>query len=297
MAILTADPPSLHATELTRAERRDQIWVLSMMGPGLLLMIALVVGPFVWLAMVSLIGSDNQVGIENYVRVFQDSAYAKSLWLTLWMSASVTGLAAVLGYTLAYAISCMPPRLAGLCLLLVALPFWTGVLVRTYAWLMLLQYTGIVNKALMSIGIIDEPLAMMHNATGALIGMFHIMLPFMVFPLYATLRGVDPDYRQAAESLGASRFRSFWSVFFPQTLPGLIAGSLLVFILCLGFYITPALLGGGKTIVFSIALERDVRLNMDWGPAAAVAVLFVASIFLIFALAARFVSLDRIFQR
>jgi len=137
----------------------------------------------------------------------------------------------------------------------------------------------------------------MYNLTGTLIGMVHIMLPFMIFPLYAGLRRIDGDYVKAALGLGASRSRAFWRIYFPLSIPGLLAGSVLVFVLSLGFYITPALLGGGRVIVLPLVFERDINWSQNWGPATAAAVLFVLAILFIFGLLARFISLDRLFER
>ena len=141
----------------------------------------------------------------------------------------------------------------------VLFPFWTSLLVRTYAWLVLLQRRGLVNTWLQETGIVDEPLRLVHNFTGTAIGMTHILLPFMVLPLYAAMTAVDRDYVRASASLGASPLKSFWQVFFPLTLPGLLAGVVLVFVLCLGFYVTPAVLGGGRVLMWSMSIERLFR--------------------------------------
>jgi ABC-type spermidine/putrescine transport system permease subunit I len=209
----------------------------------------------------------------------------------------VTLLCALFGYALAFGMTLMPGWAARLCLTLVALPFWTSILVRTYAWLVLLQNRGIVNNALIDSGLIEERLSLMHNLTGTLIGMVHIMLPFMVFPLYAGMQRIDPDYAKAASGLGASALYAFRRVYLPLSLPGLAAGAVLTFVVSLGFYITPAVLGGGRTIVMALAIERDVNLNADWGPASASAVLFVLAVLAIFAALGRFVSVERLFSR
>lgn len=284
--------PEIRA-EIAREHRQH----FGLLAPALILMGVLLLVPMAWLAWLSFLDEQGAVTLQNYIAVLTEPAYARSMWLTLWMSAAVTAFCAVVGYVLAYAMAQMHPLAAKVCLLLVALPFWTSVLVRTYAWLVLLQYRGIVNNALLDIGVVDAPLRMMHNTTGALIGMFHIMLPFMVFPLYAAMRKVDPSYMQAAKGLGASQNYAFWKVYFPQTLPGLLAGAVLVFILSLGFYVTPALLGGGKTIVMAIALERDVALYRSWGPASAAAILFVSSILILLAMLNRYLPIERLFQR
>lgn len=282
---------------LRQAATRDQAMLLLPTLPAMLLVAALLVAPLLWLIFLSFLDREGAWSFANYVQIFSDASYGRSLWLTLWLSFLVTAICAVAGYVLAYAMVAMPGWMAGTCLALVTLPFWTSVLVRTYAWLVLLQHRGIVNNLLLAAGLIDEPLPLVHNFTGTAIGMIHIMLPFMVFPLYASLRRIDADYIRAALGLGASPLVAFWRVFFPLSLPGLAAGCILVFVLGLGFYITPALLGGGRTIVMSLAIERDINLNLNWGPASAVAVLFVLAVLAIFALVGRFMALNRVFQR
>ncbi len=158
-------------------------------------------------------------------------------------------------------------------LLLVSL--WTSLLVRTYAWLIILQRRGIANDLLMSLGLTDAPLALVHNLTGTVIGMVHIMLPFMILPLYAAMKSIDPIYNQAAAAFGASPSRAFRDVFLPLSLPGLAAGATLVFVITLGFYVTPALLGGGKVQMISMRIESDVSMYANWGAASSLGVVLL----------------------
>ena len=157
----------------------------------------------------------------------------------------------------------------------VLLPLWTSLLVRTYAWLVLLQRRGLINNWGIELGLWDEPLALVHNLAGTLIGMVHVMLPFLVLPLYSAMRAIDRNYLRAAANLGASPLRSFWLVFFPLALPGLSAGVLIVFILCLGFYVTPAVLGGGKVIMVSSRIANDIEIFFNWGAASALGVVLL----------------------
>jgi putative spermidine/putrescine transport system permease protein/spermidine/putrescine transport system permease protein len=188
----------------------------------------------------------------------------------------------------------MSRRAANLCMIAVLLPFWTSLLVRTYAWLVLLQRRGLVNEWGQQLGWLSEPLALVHNLTGTLIGMVHIMLPFMVLPLLGAMRGIDVDYLKAASSLGAAPARAFFGVFLPLSLPGLAAGTLIVFILCLGFYVTPAVLGGGKVIMVSNQIANDIELFFNWGAASALgAVLLVLTLVLLW-LATRLFRLERV---
>jgi ABC-type spermidine/putrescine transport system permease subunit I len=280
-----------------RRWRRDELALLALSIPALTIIALALIVPFAWLAGLSFESPTGAITLNNYFRIFGDASYAQSFWLTTWMAALVTAICAVCGYLVAYAMTLMPRWAARICLVLVAVPFWTSTLVRTYSWLVLLQNEGVINKILLKLGVISAPLHMMYNLTGTLIGMVHIMLPFMVFPLYAGLRRLDPDYVKAAIGLGASPLYSFWRIYFPLSLPGLVAGCVMVMIISLGFYITPALLGGGHVIVLALAFQRDLDWNQSWGPAAAAAVLFVLLIVGAVACLSRTVSIERSFER
>jgi ABC-type spermidine/putrescine transport system permease subunit I len=178
--------------------------------------------------------------------------------------------------------------------LIVLLPFWSSLLVRTYAWTILLRDSGPINWLLLHIGIVDEPLTLMGNATGTLIGMTHVLLPFLVLPVYASMRRVDPDLSLAAAGLGARPVIAFWRVFFLLTLPGVLAGCLLVFVLAVGFYITPAILGG-RTAFFSMLIVMQVNRLLQFGFGSALGMILLAVVLLIVALGSRLVRLDEIF--
>ncbi|MGO4392352.1 ABC transporter permease [Variovorax sp. M-6] len=285
-------PPS--ALRRRAARSRDDWALLGLCSPALGIVSVFLLIPLAWLVWLSFRSADGFT-LQNYARLVTDEAYIRSLWLTLRLSVTVTALCVLLGYPLCYMLAHMRPLAARLCLLLVIVPFWTSLLVRTYAWLVLLQRKGIINNALLSSGLIDEPLYLVHNPTGALIGMFHIMLPFFVLPLYSALKRIDPDYLKASASLGASQLETFWRVYFPLSRPGLVAGGMLVLILCFGFYITPALLGGGKTLVIPMLIERNVNLFFEWGAASSVAVVFLVAVLLLFAAINRLLSVERLF--
>ena len=170
--------------------------------------------------------------------------YIENLLRTLWIALVVTVVCILLGYPVAFLIATSSPQLSKILVLLVLLPFWTSLLVRTAAWVIVLQKAGIVNDSLLALGIIEEPLTLIFNRTGVYISMVHILLPFMILPLYSVMKGIPPDHVRAAASLGAKPWAAFVSIYFPQTLPGLAAGCLLVYVIALGFYITPALIGG-----------------------------------------------------
>ncbi|MDH1263190.1 ABC transporter permease [Pseudomonas sp. GD03944] len=188
---------------------------------------------------------------------------------TFWMGLVITAICLVLAYPLAYLLATLPTRQSNLLMILVLLPFWTSILVRVAAWIVLLQSSGLINSALLGLGIIDKPLQLVFNRTGVYISMVHIMLPFMILPIYSVMKGISPTYMRAAISLGCHPFASFWRVYFPQTLAGVSAGCLLVFILSIGYYITPALLGspGDQMVSYFVAFYTNTSIN--WGMATA----------------------------
>ncbi len=274
------------------AERRERWLLQSLVLPGLALIGLIALAPIGWLFWLSVQGSSGFT-LEHYQRLL-DESYLRTLKTTFELSILVTVLSIALGYPLAYLISQARPRLAALLMLLVLFPVWTSLLVRCYAWLVLLQRRGVVNSWLQDMGIIDAPLRLMHNFTGTTIGMLHIMLPFMILPLYASMRSIDRDYMRAAANLGASPVRAFWQVFVPLSLPGLFAGIIIVFVLCLGFYVTPALLGGGRVYMWSMQIERNVTYYADWGAASALGVVLLVLTLGILWAVGRLIGFDRI---
>ena len=279
---------------ITRDARREQARMLGLIVPALVLVAALLLTPLGWLAWLSVIGPEGLTTV-HYQRIIDDVGYHNSFWLTFKISIIVTVLAILIGYPVSYMLSRLTTKWAAIGLGLVIIPFWTSLLVRTYTWMLLLQRNGVINDALIDLGIIEEPLVLMHNFTGTTIGMLHIMLPFMVLPLYATMRRIDNELLLAAANLGASPRHAFWWVFFPLSKPGLMAGTLLVFVLCLGFYITPELLGGGRTIMISMLVARNVELYFEWGAASSVAIVLLVIVLAVFWVLNRFLAVERVF--
>lgn len=271
MTVDLARNAALLETDRRRETRR--LFRLSL--PALALVLVLMVGPIAWLFSLSLIGADGGLSAENYTRIWTDGAYVAIFVTTFKVALLVTALCVLLGYPVAYMMTTLPERWAQLVMLAVLVPFWTSLLVRTYAWLVLLQRRGLVNTALDALGLIERPLPLVHNMTGTVIGMVHVMLPFLILPLYAAMRTIDDNLMRAAANLGSSPVHAFARVFLPLSLPGLIAGAMMVFIMCLGFYITPALLGGGKVQMIAQRIEASVALFPSWGPAAALAVVLL----------------------
>ncbi|ASM71575.1 MULTISPECIES: ABC transporter permease [Roseobacteraceae] len=283
----------LHAAGLRRDERVERWKLFGLASPAILLVLVILVIPVGWLFYVSFVGADGNFSLENYERMVSRKSYLRIFVTTFQVSILTTALCIVIGYPLAYFISQLPTRWANLCLVTVLLPFWTSLLVRTYAWLVLLQKQGLVNQWAISLGLWDEPLKFVHNMTGTLIGMVHIMLPFLILPVYGAMRAIDKDYLKAASNLGASPRRAFWTVFFPLSTPGLFAGSLMVFVLCLGFFVTPAVLGGGRVIMVSMKIVSNIELFVNWGAASSLGVVLLVLTVIILWIASRFTRLEQ----
>lgn len=211
---------------------------------------------------------------------------------TFEISAVVTLAALLLGYPLAYWLSSLPARRANLLMILVLVPFWTSVLVRIAAWIVLLQSEGLVNRALIGVGVIDHPLALLFNRLGVEIAMVHILLPFMILPLYSVMKGVPPTYLRAAISLGSAPLAAFFRVYVPQTYPGIGAGGLLVFIISIGYYVTPALLGGADDQMLSYYVAQYTNVTINWGLACALGAVLLMATLLLYAVYRRVVKTE-----
>ena len=222
--------------------------------------------------------------------------YVRLFWRTLVVSAVISVLCLLLGYPIAHLIARAPPRRANLLLLLVLVPFWTSLLVRTTSWIVLLQTQGVVNDLLVAIGLVgdDGRLAMIYNMTGTIVAMTHVLLPFMVLPLYSVMRGIPPQYMDAAASLGASPVQAFFRVYLPQSLPGIGAGSLLVFILAIGYYITPALVGGSDGQLISNMIAYHMQTSLNWGLAAALGGVLLAGVLALYLVYDRLIGVERL---
>jgi len=216
--------------------------------------------------------------------------YRDVLMRTFRVSASVTVLCLLLGFPLAYVLAHEPPRRANLLLILVLLPFWTSLLVRTSAWVVLLQQEGLVNNMMIWLGIIDAPIRLIYNAVGVHVAMTHVLLPFMILPLYSTMKSIPPSYMRAAASLGAPPVSAFTRVYLPQCVPGIGAGCLLVFILAIGYYITPALVGGAADQMISYFIAFYVSDSVNWGMASALGAVLLATTFILYGVYNRLVG-------
>lgn len=217
-------------------------------------------------------------------------AFARILGRTFAISAVVTLCCLLLGYPLAWWLSTLPVRQANVLMILVLVPFWTSILVRVAAWIVLLQSQGLVNRSLMGLGLVDEPLPLLFNRLGVVIAMTHILLPFMILPLYSVMKSVPPTYVRAAVSLGSPPLAAFFRVYVPQTFPGIGAGALLVFILAIGYYVTPALLGGADDQMLSYYIAQYTNVNINWGMACGLGALLLSATLVLYAVYRRIVK-------
>ena len=283
--------------KLKAEDRRESLTFLGLSMPAVLGILIIVFLPIFWLSSLSFYDAKGALSTENYARIFESALYKRTFVVTSQISITVTVICVLLGYPLCYWLTKMKDRTASILMIFVLVPFWTSILVRTYAWLVLLQRKGIINSSLVSLGIIDEPIQLAHNLTGSIIGMVHIMLPFLILPLYATMRGIDTDLVRAALGLGSTPRKAFWHVFFPMSLPGLFAGIVLVFILSLGFFVTPALLGGGRVQMLAQRIESTITIYSNWGAASALGVVLLLLAFVMIWLMNRVFGLDKLFMR
>jgi putative spermidine/putrescine transport system permease protein len=231
---------------------------------------------------------------DEIVNVAPDQALFRDVFIrTLGISTLVTVATLLLGFPLAYMLATLPPKHSNILMILVLLPFWTSLLVRTTAWVVLLQTEGPINDLLLFLGLTDERLQLIFSRFGTVVAMTHIQLPFTLLPIYSVMRTISPNYVRAARSLGAGPFHAFWTIYFPQTMPGIAAGCLLTFILSLGYYITPALVGGptDQMISYFVALYTNKELN--WGQASALGTILLMATLVLYAVYNRLVGIDK----
>ncbi len=222
--------------------------------------------------------------------------YVPILWKTLWLSALITAICLLIAYPVSYLLATLPLRTSNLLMILVLLPFWTSLLVRTTAWIAMLQKEGVINNVFVFANIISEEnrVQMIYNQTGTIIAMVHILLPFMILPLYSVMKTIPPYYMRAARSLGASGTYSFIKVYFPQTVPGIAAGTLLVFILALGYYITPALVGGSDGLLISNLIADHIKKTLNWSLGSALGAILLAIVLIFYWIYNKLVGVDNL---
>jgi putative spermidine/putrescine transport system permease protein len=236
--------------------------------------------------------NDPHWGLQNFSDLLATGTYARVLFNTFLVAGIVTLVSLLIGYPLAWLLVMLPARWQQLLLAILLMSMWTSLLARTYAWLVLLQKTGVINRILMSLGVIDAPLPLVNNLTGVVIGMTYIMLPFVVLPLRATLATIDPALMHAGAVCGASPWRLFRSVLLPLSLPGIGAAGLMVFVMSLGYYVTPALLGGTGNMMLAELIAQTVQSFLNWGLGAAAALVLLCATLALYALHMRYLDED-----
>jgi putative spermidine/putrescine transport system permease protein len=264
-----------------------------LVAPGLALVLLLFLYPLFRLVADSFL--DPVPGLGNYVEVVTDPTLWQIIETTLIIGAQCTITTLLLAYPVSYLLSRLSRSRSNLLMMFVLLPFWTSLLVRMYAWMVLLGRHGIINEALISFGISDKPYSLLYNRFAVIIGMSHFLLPFMVLSLYSTMIGIDRSLIEAASSMGSSFRQTFLRIYLPLSLPGIYAGCLLVFILAMGFYITPALLGSPQETTISVYIQQQIQ-QLNWGEGTAMAVILVAIVVGLFTIYDRLLGFDRLFR-
>jgi ABC-type spermidine/putrescine transport system permease subunit I len=277
---------------LMRDERREQTRILLLAAPALTIIFVVVVLPLFWMLRISLTGAGGGPSLENYRTLLADGTNIGVIAATLKVAGLVTLVAALIGYPIAYLMVQLTPGWTRALMIAIMMPYMTSVLVLTYAWIMLLGRRGIVNNVLTGIGLLDDPLPLLFNTTANVIGMAHYMLPLFVLPLYATMRTIDRTWLRAAASLGASPTVAFWKVYFPLSLPGLLAGALLIFVISLAFFIIPAVLGGGRVMMIAQQIANSISTYDGFGVAGALGIMLLVVVSSILLIAARIARLE-----
>jgi putative spermidine/putrescine transport system permease protein len=263
-----------------------------LVSPALVALILLFAYPISRILVKSLF--DPHFTLKHYAYFFSSPLYIRVMWITIELSVLTTFTALVIGYILAYVLRRARPGVRNIFLLAIVLSFMISLLVRNYSWILVLQRNGVINSILEHFGIINHPLKLLHNKLGVIVGMTHIFVPYIAFPIYSVMMGMDLNLEKAAQNLGASRWQTFWRVTFPLSLPGIGAGALLVFIMALGFFITPALLGGRKEQMLSNLIQIQVVDLLNWPFASAMSTILLVVTLVIFFIYNRFLGAERL---
>jgi putative spermidine/putrescine transport system permease protein len=281
-----AHPPA------TPARRRRDWRNIRLLIPGLVLLVIFFMLPVLSLLLRSVL--EPTPGLHNYEQLLGSSTYLRVFGNTFLVATVVTVVTVAIGFPTAWLLAIAPRKLSSLLFSVMLLSMWTNLLARTFAWMVLLQSTGPINRMLMALGVIHEPLALVNNLVGVTIGMTYIMLPFLIMPLHATLRSIDPSTLRAAAVCGASRWQAFWSILVPLAMPGIASGALMVFVMALGYFVTPALLGGAQYMMLAELVAQLVQELLNWGLAGAAAFVLLAVTLSLYALQLRFMGRSRI---
>jgi putative spermidine/putrescine transport system permease protein len=289
--------PRKHAGVIALA-RHAHLPCWLMVAPALALLLVFYIEPLASVLWVGFSETDvraRALAFGNYELLFTDAAVQRIFWNTARIGTITTVITVLGGYIVAYAITRAPDRQKRWMVGCVLLPFWLSVLVRGFAWIMLLGRNGVLNQALLGAGWIDDPLILMRNETGVMIGMVHYMMPYAVLPLLANMQAIDKRLELAAKGLGAAPGQAFRRVFLPLSLPGVVGAGVLVFVLSLGFFIIPALLGGGKVIMIAEYIDVAIQQTLRWGLATMMAGSLLVAVFLVLTIVSRAVDIKRVF--
>jgi len=284
---------ALNARNFRRLERREQYVQFNFLIPCLAFLFLFFFLPIGIFLSQSLF--DPGFTTEHYVKAFSRPLYMAILWKTLKLSFYTTLVCLVLAYPVAFAMAHAKGKVKLAILILVLIPFWTNILVRMFAWLAILGSNGVINTNLMTLGLINQPLPLLYNFFSVILGMTHYMLPFMILPIYSVMAAIPSNLTDAAANLGAPPWRAFLRVYLPLSLPGIGAGCLLVFILSLGFFITPALMGGPRDTMFAQIIEIQINQMLDWGFAAALSTILLVITIALYLVYDRLLSVEKIY--
>lgn len=260
--------------------------------PALIFLFVFMVVPLSSLLLLSV--TKPETGLGNYVSLLGNATYGRVLLNTFTIAALVTLVTLIIAYPVAWLLAILPSRISQIFFAIILLSMWTNLLARTYGWMVLLQRTGVINRALMGMGLIDQPLPLINNLAGVTIGMTYIMLPYVILPLHATISGIDPAIMQAAAITGAKPRQIFWHVMLPLSLPGIGAGCMMVFVMALGYYVTPALLGGTSNMMLAEMIAQQVQSLLNWGLGSAAAFILLAVTLVFYAIYVRAIGLGRV---
>lgn len=270
---------------LSRGGRREGSG-LALAMPAILLLFAFFVIPVAALLLRSV--TEPQPGLQNYAALLGSTTYARIFFNTFFVAGVVTLVTILIAFPVAWALAIMPTRWASVIFAVILLSMWTNLLARTYAWMVLLQQTGLVNRMLMALGIVDQPVQLTNNLVGVTIGMVYIMLPFMILPLLGVIRKIDPAILQAAALCGATKWQALTRILLPLATPGIASGGLMVFVMSLGYFVTPALLGGTANMMLAEMIAQQVQSLVNWGMGGAAAFILLVVTLGLYAVQLRF---------
>lgn len=282
---------ALTATSAGEGRKPKRDGSLGYLVPAFLLIVIFFVVPVLMLLMRSVL--EPEPGLQNYATLLGSTTYLRIFLNTFLVAGVVTAISIVIGYPIAWLLAIMPEKWSRLVLAIIILSMWTNLLARTYAWMVLLQRTGVINKTLMGVGLIDQPLPLVNNLVGVTIGMTYIMLPFVILPLMGVIRSIDPAILRAAALCGATKRQCFTRVLLPLSVPGIAAGALMVFVMSLGYFVTPALLGGTSNMMLAELVAQFVQSLVNWGMGGAAALVLLLVTLALYAVQLRYFNPNR----